>query len=71
MPENKKEFLVIGSNNFWYATHSNLKDAMDESREIGKGGGGYADAETGREPLVPDTVYIYKAELIIEKEIKN
>lgn len=55
------EFLVIGSNNFWYATDTTLKNAIATARAAKKDHAGFADPETGHEPEKPETFYIYKA----------
>lgn len=62
----KKEYLVIGSNNFWYGTHSSKKDALSEAKHILKGPSDYSDPESGNTPDIPETVYIYEANEIVQ-----
>ncbi len=66
MSKNKKEYLIIGSNNFWYGIESNLKDAKELQKDILENENtDFCDPETGHQPEVPDDVYIYKSEEII------
>lgn len=61
MSKNKKEYLIIGSNNFWYGVESNLKDAKEMSKDILEGKNtDFCDPDTGHQPEVPDDVYVYK-----------
>lgn len=62
----KKVYLVIGSNNFWYAQHSSLRDAKQEAREIVEGDTNYSDEESGHTPDVPESVHIFRAEEVEE-----
>ena len=63
-----EQYLVIGSNNFWYSIVDTLKEAKQIAKEIKKQNPDiiFADPETGHEPTIPETVYIYKANLIKE-----
>jgi hypothetical protein len=62
----KKQYLVIGSNNFWYAIENSLKDAKKTMHIVKSDNGAFSDPETGHTPDVPENVYIYEA-----KEIKS
>lgn len=65
----KKEYLVIGSNNFWYAMCYSLKEAKAEAKKVMKykskyddeGNPNYEDMESGHNPFTPNTIYIYEA----------
>ena len=64
----KKEYLVIGSNNFWYASCSTLKEARQVKKEIMKSRKDKINYDYGNEesyptyhPFRPDSVYIYKS----------
>lgn len=60
----KKEYIIIGDNNFWYASCiGNLKEAQEQAKEIKKeGNAGYGCAICDKEPCCdPETIYIYKA----------
>lgn len=61
----KKEYILVGSNNFWYALCTSLKEARNRKKEILDGETGYADPETGHTPEIPEEVYVYQV-----KEIK-
>jgi hypothetical protein len=63
-----EQYLVIGSNNFWYSIADTLQEAKQTAKEIKKKNPYmvFADPETGNEPTAPETVYIYKANLIKE-----
>lgn len=60
----KTEYLVIGSNNFWYASEITLKNADATAKEILRDAGGFSDSETGYQPEKPETLYIYEAKEI-------
>lgn len=68
---NKGEFLIIGSDNFWYGSGTEtLKDAIEEVKTIKKNISNYGDPENGeQQTTVPRSFYIYQANLI--KEIQN
>lgn len=55
----KKFYLVIGSNNFWYAQERTKRDAIAHAKEVVKGAAGYGDDESGHTPDTPETVYVY------------
>lgn len=57
----KKEYLLIGSNNFWYATHTNKRDAKAEAKDIVAGEGNYGDPESDYTLDPPEEVFIYEA----------
>lgn len=77
MPNETKEYLVIGSNNFWYDTCGTLKEAKAEAKTILKyknkydeGNPNYGDEESGHNPFTPNTIYIYEAKEIIRIDNK-
>jgi len=55
------EYLIIGSNNFWYSTESTLGNAVITAKEIRREHSGFSDPETGHKPEKPETLYIYEA----------
>lgn len=58
----KKVYLIIGSNNFWYAQHTNKREAIAEAKEIANGDmTGFEDPETGHVPEQPEQCYVYEA----------
>lgn len=59
-----KEYLIIGSNNFWYSTCSNKKEVANEIKNISEAPGYYGDPETGYRPEKPKKIFVYKAKLI-------
>jgi hypothetical protein len=62
----KNKYLVIGSNNFWYAIRDSLKEANQVARNIIKNKDDvvYACPETGYSPETPEQVYVYKTGLV-------
>ncbi len=60
----KTEYLVIGSNNFWYSVDTTLKDAITTIKIAKRCPDEFADPESGHIPDKPETFYIYKAEEI-------
>ena len=68
----KKEYLIIGSNNFWYGSClSSLKEVKAEIENIRENVQSYGNPEaTGdSEEKLPDSLYIYKAEQIDKIEL--
>lgn len=59
---NKKVYLVIGSNNFWYAQCDTKSEAIQTAKAVLDGERGYADPEGGNEPETPDEVHVYHCE---------
>lgn len=59
----KTEYIIIGSNNFWYASGlTSLQEAKNEVKEIIKKDKWFADPETGEtKDELPNKFYIYKA----------
>jgi len=64
----KKEYLVIGSNNFWYASCDTLKEAKQIKKEIMREpkdemNYDYGDEESypTHHPFGPDNIYIYES----------
>ena len=64
----KKEYLVIGSNNFWYASElESVEEALAEIEEIREHPGGYGNPEACDQcPDLPERFYIFEA-----REIKQ
>jgi len=63
----KKEYLIIGSDNFWYTTCSNMKEIEREIEQIKEDVKSYGNPENSdRQEDLPETLYIYEA-----KEIKQ
>lgn len=58
----KKEYLLLGTNNFWYAVASSLKEAKELKRDILNDTSGqlFGDPESGHCPEKPTDVYIYE-----------
>lgn len=71
MKKTKTEYLVIGSNNFWYSAEDTLTDAKIEAKGILEGKGEYDNPETGHTPNLPDIVYIYKAIEVAKIEVEE
>lgn len=70
MTKIKKEYLIIGSNNFWYASClKSLAEVKAEIKKIKKEKSWYADPESGYEPDLPEKLYIYKAEETKQVEV--
>lgn len=63
MLDHKKEYLIIGSNNFWYASCLNsLAEVRAEIKNIKEKTRSYGDPEGGEiESELPETLYVYKA----------
>jgi len=60
----KKEYLIIGDDNYWYASGiTSLKIAKSEAKEIIKNG------EIGKGNELPEKLYIFKAEEIEQVEV--
>ena len=64
----KKEYLVIGSNNFWYASCDTLKEAKQIKKEVMKEpkdevNYNYGNGESNpiHHPFGPDNIYIYES----------
>lgn len=54
------EYIVVGSNNFWYHTGDDLEEAKRIAIEIVEGNDYSVDPETGYSPDDPEEVYIYR-----------
>lgn len=66
----KKEYQIIGSNNFWYASClTSMKEVKEQVEHVKKYHHTYADPETGHHPETPETLYVYLAEEIKRIEI--
>lgn len=61
----KKQFVILGSNNFWYAIEDSLEDAKKLAKSIKNGDGDYSNPESSYIPDTPDDVYIYEAKQVI------
>ena len=58
----KKEYIIVGSDNFWYACdlHS-MKEVKSTIQDIIKNPENYSDPETGeRRTEPPETFYVYE-----------
>ena len=67
----KKEYIIIGSDNFWYASCLNsLKEAKKEVGVILDNISAYGNPEAmgDRQEDLPEKLYIYKAYLVKESE---
>jgi purine nucleoside phosphorylase len=64
----KGEYLVIGSDNFWYGSGFNtLKEAEEVVKEAKKNISNYGNPEShDTQSEVPNSFYIYKASLVKE-----
>lgn len=62
----KAEYIIVGSDNFWYASGlTSLKEAKEVIKNIKKNIQSYADPETGeRQTEVPETFYIYQGRVV-------
>lgn len=66
MKLNKLEYLLIGSNNFWYGIESNLKNAKERRKNIIENKGtGYDDPETRQQPERIEDIYIYQSREVL------
>ncbi len=70
-----KEYIILGSNNFWYRSSvkdKNIAIAMAKeilSDDINCEYNNSSDPESGYVPEPPTSVYVYKVELV--KELTN
>lgn len=63
----KKEYQIIGSNNFWYASClPSFKAALEELEHIVQNHSHYADGETGAQPEYPEKFYIYESKQVAQ-----
>lgn len=66
-----KQYNLIGSNNFWYASCiKNKKEAIELAKSIMSGdGSGYGDDESGYRPEnLPETMYVYQSKEVAQIE---
>lgn len=58
----KREFILLGSDNFWYASGlKSMKEVKERIQDIIKHPQHYTDPESGRSrEEVPETFYVYK-----------
>lgn len=64
------QYIVIGSNNFWYAITNSKKEAKAITKRIledksDKESNFYADPESNNRPFRPEEIYIYQAQKLI------
>ncbi len=60
----KKEYLIIGNDNYWYASGiTSLKIARSEVKRM------IEDGEIGKGNETPEKLYIFKAEEIEQVEV--
>lgn len=66
------KYLVIGSNNFWYATCTYKKEALAIAKEIQSKEDYdqilFGDPESNYFPEQPSRIYIYKADLVFDDQ---
>ncbi|OGG61804.1 hypothetical protein A3C21_01090 [Candidatus Kaiserbacteria bacterium RIFCSPHIGHO2_02_FULL_59_21] len=61
----KKKYLVVGSNNFWYASARGKANALKLARDVvNSRTSSYGDPETDYSPNTPEGVYVYEARQI-------
>jgi hypothetical protein len=64
----KKWYILVGSNNFWYAYSDDLEELRKQAQAIislkDDDDSGYSDPESGHRPLPPDTLYLYEVKEI-------
>ena len=67
----KKEYIIVGSDNFWYASAiSTLKEAKKQIKHIRRHIGEYGEPNgLNLRTNIPETLFIFEAYLII-KEVK-
>jgi len=66
----RKEYIIIGSDNFWYGLCDTLKEAKEIVENAQSNISDFANPETGRCQIAPpETFYIYKGEEV--EEIDN
>jgi hypothetical protein len=68
----KKEYIIVGSDNFWYSSDlASIKEVKEEIENIKKDITFYADNESGENRSdLPKALYIYKAELIKKIDLR-
>ena len=60
----QKKYIVLGSNNFWYALLNTKKEAKEFVKNFLKLDESFADPESGYSPEAPEDFYIYEAKEI-------
>ena len=64
------KYIIVGSDNFWYALCDTSKEVEEEIKKIKTGITGYANPETNEfQRELPDTLYIYEIAKATPKEI--
>ena len=67
----KREYVILGSNNFWYASNlRTINDALKEMEKIKKNPKDYGIPGNNQSEL-PNSLYIYRVSLIKELHIKD
>jgi len=68
----EKEYLIVGSDNFWYAScMTSMKEAIEKIEEIKESPESFGVPYGGENQTeAPDTLYLYKAKLIKEIDLK-
>ena len=67
-----KEYLVVGSNNFWYASARSKTGALKIAQDVMNGHkNSYEDPESGHTPDIPENVYVYEAREVDRVESKS
>jgi len=64
--KNPTVYLIVGSNNFWYAMLTDKKDFRSEVKMIRQNPQGYSDPESGHIPDNPEMLYVYAAKEIYQ-----
>ena len=64
-----KEYLILGSNGFWYKQTKNYKELKEKVEEIKRNIAVYGCGDSD-EKRQPDTLYVYEAQQIDEIELK-
>lgn len=66
------KYIVIGSNNFWYAACTSKKEALAIAKEIQNKEDYekycFGDPESNYFPEQPSRIYVYKADLVLDRE---
>lgn len=67
----KKVYIVVGSNNFWYAQCDTKKEAQQVIKDI-LDGGGYSNPENDEAPEIPqERIYIFEAYEVHRHEVED
>ena len=67
----EKEYLIVGSDNFWYASClKTLKEVERKVYEIENNLQSFENPENGETAKLPETLYVYKTEEIKRVSLK-